>query len=51
MMDSFSGYFKTMCANAIEIQRLWPEVDRPIRNGITIVQKVITNTDLLTVIL
>ena len=29
MMDSFSGYFKTMCANAIEIQRLWPEVDRP----------------------
>ena len=28
-MDSFSGYFKTMCAQAIEIQRLWPELDRP----------------------
>lgn len=29
MMDSFSGYFKTMCAKAVEIQRLWPELDRP----------------------
>lgn len=29
MMNSFSGYYKTMCAKAIEIQRLWPELDRP----------------------
>lgn len=29
MMESFSGYFKIMCAKATEVQRLWPELDRP----------------------
>ena len=28
-MEQFSARFKRMCAEAIEIQRLWPELERP----------------------